>query len=83
MSIEHRSSGRTPEREKENLSRRDVVVGLGTAVGLLLAVGPLLEKADQQAIRGAQVLANRVGAAMVISLAATGTAYLSSRIRKR
>ena len=79
MSAERGSSN---EPGEQSYSQGDALIGLGTATGILLAAGPLIEKAAQP-VESAEGLATRLGAAVAISIAGTGALHVSSRIRKR
>ena len=68
----------SPERKGDWI---DTTIGVGVAIGLFIASIPLVNKLDQNSINGFMTLANRLGVAIIISVAGAGAAYVTNRIR--
>lgn len=72
----------TPTETVKEINRTDIGIGIGTAIGLVLAAIPIIEKLDQHA-NDVEILLGRLAAGFVISLGGAGTILLSNNIRNR
>ena len=78
-----RQTGPTPTEGDEGIDNLDIGIGIGAAVGLVLAAIPIIEKLDQQYAGSIEMLLGRLTIGVVISLGGTGVIHLSNHIRNR